>query len=100
MILTLILTLREKPNGKVLSWHSGQYGRTCSKPGFADKPQRIVKFSAERDMNKAFINLIIKSFLNGLKETMIMSKENKQTYREKKKELKKEKKKQNKKEKN
>src|SRR5688572_2234726 len=69
-------------------------------PVSADKPQRIVKFSAERDMNKAFINLIIKSVLNGLKETMIMSKENKQTYREKKKELKKEKKKQNKKEKN
>ena len=69
-------------------------------PASADKPQRIVKFSAERDMNKAFINLIIKSVLNGLKETLIMSKENKQTYREKKKELKKEKKEQNKKEKN
>ena len=66
----------------------------------ADKPQRIVKFSAERDMNKAFVNLIIKSVLDGLKETLIMSKENKQDYREKKKELKKEKKKQNKKEKN
>ena len=72
----------------------------AANPASADKPQRIVKFSTERDMNKAFINLIIKSVLNGLKETMIMSKENKQTYREKKKELRKEKKRQNKKEKN
>src|SRR5436190_2319804 len=64
----------------------------AANPPSADKPQRIVKFSAERDMNKAFINLIIKSALNGLKETLIMSKENKKEYREKKKELKKEKK--------
>ena len=69
-------------------------------PASTDKPQRIVKFSAERDMNKAFVNLIIKSVLNGLKETLIMSKENKQDYREKKRELKKEKKEKNKKEKN
>jgi len=69
-------------------------------PASTDKPQRIVKFSAERDMNKAFINLIIKSVLNGLKETLIISKENKQDYREKKRELKKEKKEKNKKEKN
>jgi hypothetical protein len=72
----------------------------AANPASADKPQRIVKFSAERDKNKAFVNLIIKSVLNGLKETLIMSKENKKTYREEKKELKKEKKKQNKEEKN
>ena len=68
----------------------------ASNPASPDKPQRIVKFSAERDMNKAFVNLIIKSVLDGLKESIIMSKENKQTYREEKKELRKEKKKQNK----
>ena len=72
----------------------------AANPASADKPQRIVKFSAERDMNKAFVNLVIKSVLNGLKETMIMSKENKKTYREENRELKKERKKQNKKEKN
>ena len=72
----------------------------AANPASPDKPVRIVKFSAERDMNKAFVNLIIKSLLNGLKETMIMSKENKQTYREKKKELKKEKKEQKKQNKN
>lgn len=66
----------------------------AANPASADKPQRIVKFNAERDMNKAFVNLIIKSVLNGLKETMIMSKENKQAYKEKKKELRKERKKQ------
>src|SRR5688572_11653558 len=64
-----------------------------------DKPQRIVTFQVERNMYKSFINLLIKSVLAGLKETMIMSKENKQTYREKKRELKKEKKKQDKKKK-
>lgn len=72
----------------------------AANPASTEKPQRIVKFNAERDMNKAFVNLIIKSVLDGLKETLIMSKENKQTYREKKKELKKERKKQDKEEKN
>jgi hypothetical protein len=71
----------------------------AANPPSTDKPQRIVKFSAGRDMNKAFVNLIIKSVLNGLKETLIMSKENKKTYREEKREQKKQKKKQNKKEK-
>jgi hypothetical protein len=61
-----------------------------SNPASDKQPPRIVKFSAERDMNKAFVNLMIKSILNGLKETMIMSKENRKTFREAKKELRKE----------
>jgi len=39
-------------------------------------------------MNKGFINIIIKSLLGGLKETMLMSKENKKTYRAAKKKMK------------
>jgi len=46
---------------------------------------REVKFHVQRDMNKAFVNVIIKSVLNGLKETMIMNKENRKNYKESKK---------------
>ena len=57
-------------------------------PGSAKLPPRVVKFRAERDMHKGFINIIIKSALSGLKETMIMSKENKKAYKEAKKKMK------------
>jgi hypothetical protein len=53
-----------------------------SNPGSADLPPRVVKFQIERDMNKGFVNVVIKSLLNGLKETMIMSKENRKAYKE------------------
>lgn len=42
----------------------------------------VCQVGIERDMNKSFINVIIKSILNGLKETMIMSKENKKAHKE------------------
>jgi len=58
-------------------------------PGNENLPPRIVKYYIERDMNKAFINVIIKSVLNGLKETILMSKENKKLYKEAKKEARK-----------
>lgn len=57
-------------------------------PSSPAKPPRIVKFGAERDMNKSFVNIVIKSILAGLKETMIMSKENKKDYNQAKKEAK------------
>lgn len=53
-------------------------------------PPRIVEFHAERDMHKSFVNITIKSLLAGLKETVLMSKENKKTFRAEKKEAKKE----------
>jgi len=56
-----------------------------SNPGNENLPPRVVQFRAERNMNKGFINIIIKSVLSGLKETMIMSKENRKAYREAKK---------------
>jgi hypothetical protein len=58
-------------------------------------PPRKVNFAAERDMNKGFVNLIIKSILDGMKETMILSKENRKEYKKAKKEAKKEAKKDN-----
>jgi len=59
-----------------------------SNPGSADLPPRIVKFHIERDMNKGFVNVIMKSIINGLKETMIMSKENRKAYKDSKHKLK------------
>jgi hypothetical protein len=53
-------------------------------------PARVVQFHVERDMNKGFINIILKSLFAGLKETMIMSKENRKDNREAKKEAKRE----------
>jgi hypothetical protein len=52
-----------------------------SNPPSSDKPPKEVKFKIKRDMNKGFVNVVIKSLLNGLKETMIMSKENRKKYR-------------------
>jgi hypothetical protein len=53
-------------------------------------PPRIVDFHVERDMHKSFVNILIKSILAGLKETVLMSKENKKEFRAEKKEAKKE----------
>jgi len=61
----------------------------AANPASATMPPRIVNFQAERDMHKSFVNITIKSLLAGLKETMIMSKENKKAFRAEKKEAKK-----------
>jgi len=61
-----------------------------SNPVAENYPPRLVQFDVERDMNKGFMNVVIKSILNGLKETMIMSKENRQQYQEAKKKMKEE----------
>jgi hypothetical protein len=56
------------------------------------QPPIIVQYKAERDMNKGGFNIILKSFLAGMKETMILTKDNKQAYKEAKKTAKEEKK--------
>jgi hypothetical protein len=58
-------------------------------PASEDLPPRIVKYDVERKMNSGFINLVIRSGLTGLKETMLMSKENRKNYKEKKREMRK-----------
>jgi hypothetical protein len=58
---------------------------SSSNPPSDGSPAKIVQFKAERDMNKGGFNILLKSFLAGMKETMIMSKENKQAYKEAKK---------------
>ena len=62
----------------------------AANPASGTVPPRIVHFTVERDMNKSFINLVLKSLFAGLKETMIMSKENRKENREAKKEAKRE----------
>jgi hypothetical protein len=61
-----------------------------SNPASEVLPPRIVKYHVERDMNKAFINLTLISVLEGLKQTVFMSKENKKQYKQIKKEARKE----------
>ncbi len=59
-----------------------------SNPPSSKLPPREVEFHVERDMHKGGMNLVIRSILYGLKETMIMSKENRKTYQEEKKKAK------------
>lgn len=53
-----------------------------SNPPTSDLPPKVVQFQIARDMNKGFVNVLIKSLLNGLKETMVMNKENRKAYKE------------------
>jgi len=53
-------------------------------PVSADLPPKIVHYQVERNMNKSFVNIAIKSVLAGLKETVYMSKENRKAYNESK----------------
>jgi len=91
--LDLSLALKEKAKWKsaVLAFSANTILPEANPSG--DKPERIVQYHVDRDVNKSFVNLVIKSLLAGLKETFIMSKENKKAYKEKaKKESKKNKK--------
>jgi hypothetical protein len=56
-----------------------------SNPPAGGAPARTVRFEASRDLNKGGFNIILRSLLSGLKETMIMSKENKKAYKVEKK---------------
>lgn len=53
-----------------------------SNPSKAGVPPRVVKFTADRDMNKGFINIILKSFFSGMKETMVLSAENRKVLKQ------------------
>ena len=60
-----------------------------SNPPSPNLPTRVVQFHVDRDMRTGFIWIIVKSMLDGIQETFIMSKENKEVYREKKEVMKK-----------
>jgi hypothetical protein len=83
--LDVDLKLTEKDwQNSVVGFAANTY-LNASNPPSPEKPPRVVTYHAERDMNKGGFNIVLKSVLNGLKETMIMSKENKKTYKEDKK---------------
>ena len=88
--LEIDLALKEQAKWKsdFLAFAANTFLATAN-PVSENKPERIVQFHADRDMNKGFINIIIKSVLAGLKETIIMSKENRKAYKEAKKNFKK-----------
>jgi len=87
--LDVDLALKDKAKwmSSVLAFAANTY-LNAANPYSPALPPRIVQFHAERNMNKGFINLLIRSVLAGLKETVFMSKENKKDYGDKKKELK------------
>jgi hypothetical protein len=88
--LKVDLQLKEKAKWKssLLAFAANEVVNSAN-PVSETTPPKIVKYQIERDMNKGFVNVIIKSALNGLKETIIMSKENKKAYKEAKKRAKK-----------
>jgi hypothetical protein len=85
--LKVDLKLKEQAKWKssVLAFAANEVVNSAN-PSSQTFPPRIVQFQVDRDMNKGFINIVIKSALNGLKETIIMSKENRKTHKEAKKE--------------
>ena len=93
--LDLNIGLKKFSNFKnaIITFAANNY-LNSSNPASADKAARVVKFGVERDSNKGFMNLIIKSVVSGLQETMIPSKENRKMNRDTKKALKKEQKEQ------
>ena len=89
--LSLNLELVEKAKWKsdIITFGANTILNT-NNPTSENMPPREVKFRAGRDMNKGFVNLIIKSILDGMKETMILSKENRKEFNQAKKEARKE----------
>lgn len=84
-----------KFKNSLISFAANSY-LNSSNPPAPGKAAREVKFNVERDQHKGFMNLVIKSIISGLQETMLPSKENRRLNRESKKALKKEQKEQEK----
>jgi hypothetical protein len=47
-------------------------------------PPRLVTYHVDRDMHRGFINIVLRSFFGGMKETILMSKENRKAQKERK----------------
>ena len=89
--LNVDLELKEKARWKssVLAFAANTVVASAN-PTSSGQPPKIVKYQVDRDMNKSFVNITIKSALAGLKETVMMSKENRKAYNETKKKAKEE----------
>jgi hypothetical protein len=77
----LELQHKKKWKSSVITFAANSILPSCN-PSSAGSVPRVVNFHADRDMNKAFINIVLKSLISGLKETMIMSKENKKKHKQ------------------
>jgi hypothetical protein len=79
------LQLKQKANwmNSVLTFGANTYLNDAN-PMVEGMPPRVVKYTAERDMTKGFINMLLKSLFAGLKESIVMSKENREAHQEKK----------------
>ncbi|HPH47559.1 MAG TPA: DUF748 domain-containing protein, partial [Chryseolinea sp.] len=86
--LEVDLVLHDQPKWKssVIAFAANSV-LNSSNPASISSPPRIVQFHVERDMTKGFINVILKSLFDGLKETMIMSKENRKIFHNSKKKM-------------
>jgi len=89
--LGLIIDVKKysKFKNSLISFAANNY-LNSSNPASNDKAARKVKFVVERDRNRGFMNLVVKSIVAGVQETMLPSKENRKLNRETKKALKKE----------
>ena len=84
LIIDLELEDKAKWKSAVLGFAANTYLNASNPAG--NLPPRVVQFEVIRDMRKGYLSMLIKSVLDGVKETFIMSKENKEAYREVKKE--------------
>ncbi len=89
--LNIELDLKDKEHEKkkkfrshILSFAANTvvYSNNPVNPGL---PLRIVEFHAQRDMNKGFINILLKSIFSGVKENLLPSQENRKKYKKEKK---------------
>lgn len=88
--LKVDLTLENKAKWKSDLLTFGANTALHSNNPASDKiPARSVKSNAERDMNRGFVNLVIKSILDGMRETMLLSKENRKEFNRAKREARK-----------
>ncbi len=87
--LNIDLQLKEQPKWKSdLGAFAANTYLQGSNPANDNLPPRVVRYEAERDMHKGFINIILKSVFSGVRETLILSKENRKRFQETKKEWK------------
>ncbi len=89
--IDLQLKERAKWQSELLTFAANSYVNNAN-PVKENQPPRVVKYHATRDINKGFLNMVLKSFFAGLKETIILSKENRESYKEDKNQSKKNKK--------
>ncbi|HEY3385163.1 MAG TPA: hypothetical protein VGK46_01560 [Saprospiraceae bacterium] len=95
LVVDLELADKAKWKSTILGFAANTYLNSANPPS-ANVPPRVVDFYVPRDMRKGFLRMLIKSVLDGVKETFIMDKENRKAYKDVKKEAKQDQKKKNK----